>query len=270
MKQFYVIGNPIAHSKSPIIHRHFAEQTGIELEYQQHLVELDDFENEINRLQSANCFGANITLPFKERAYACCKDVSARAKLSKAVNTLFFTDNGIIGDNTDGAGLVADLLFHMVDIEGKRILIVGAGGAARGVIPALLEQNPTAITVANRTIEKAYAIVSECEDPKLSASALTVEGSDFDIVINATSSSVNGSLPGLSLSALENATCVYDMFYSNQQTSFLNWAADHTKSPNAKLIDGLGMLIEQAAESFYLWHRVRPDTKALRDILRNK
>lgn len=271
MKQFYVIGNPIAHSKSPIIHKHFAEQFGINIEYDLKHCELNEFENDLIQMINQGDAGANVTLPFKERAFEFCDEVSDRATLSKAVNTLIFKDGKSFGDNTDGEGLVQDLLYNKVEIENKRILIIGAGGATRGCIPSLLAQHPKSIMITNRTINKATKIVDELSllnesSNVFAAPALELEA-HFDIIINATSSSINGKLPGIPEQLLINADCVYDMFYSKQNTVFL----EHAKScnQNIQIIDGLGMLIEQAAEAFYVTHNKRPKTKELRATLRS-
>ena len=270
MKQFYVIGNPIAHSKSPIIHKQFAEQFGIKIEYDLKHCELDAFESDLDELVAAKTSGANVTLPFKERAFEYCDEVSSRAMLSKAVNTLIFKDGKTFGDNTDGEGLVQDLLYHNVQIENKRVLVIGAGGATRGCIPSLLAQSPKSLVITNRTIHKANQIVEEVKEHAPTSVISAIPGLEleahFDIIINATSSSLNGVLPGIPEQLLINADCVYDMFYSKEDTLFLKHAKHCYE--NVKAIDGLGMLIEQAAEAFKITHEVRPDTTILRQELR--
>ena len=267
MNQFFVVGNPIAHSKSPIIHQHFAEQTGIIQNYDQLLLDTDKFEVELLKLVEAGVAGVNVTLPFKERAFALCSEVTERAELSKAVNTLAFRERKIVGDNTDGAGLVADLLFHRIIIAGANILIIGAGGATRGVIPSLLAAQPKSLSITNRTQEKANKIVDEISDKRLSAVDIEEVGDQYDIIINASSSSVTQQLPKIASIIFNNAKCVYDMFYQAQPTVFMQWAKEHNR--DASTIDGLGMLIEQAAEAFFVWNNVRPDTTTIRATLRN-
>ncbi|GAA0306664.1 shikimate dehydrogenase [Psychrosphaera haliotis] len=267
MKKFLVIGNPIAHSKSPIIHEEFAKQLGIELTYSKQLLELDSFEEEVLKLFENGIAGANVTLPFKERAFSLCKHVTDRAKLSGAVNTLYIKDNTLCGDNTDGEGLVRDLVYNEVTIEDRRILVIGAGGATRGCIPALLNAKPKSIMIANRTKDKAQRIVDESNSEKLSALGLDEVTDSFDIVINATSSSVYKELPVVSSIIFSEAIAVYDMYYSNEQTSFLAWA--EKINPDVTLINGLGMLVEQAAEAFYVWNGVMPKTQAVRNLLSN-
>ena len=268
MKKFLVIGNPIAHSKSPIIHEEFAKQLGIELTYSKQLLELDSFEEDVLKLFANGVAGANVTLPFKERAFRLCKHVTSRAKLSGAVNTLYVEDNALNGDNTDGEGLVRDLVYNKVPLENRRILVIGAGGATRGCIPALLNAKPKSIVIANRTKDKAQRIVDDSSSEKLSSLGLEEVTGSFDIVINATSSSVYKELPDISSTIFYGAIAVYDMYYSNEQTSFLAWA--EKTNPEAILINGLGMLVEQAAEAFYVWNGVRPKTQAVRDLLSNK
>lgn len=270
MKQFYVIGNPIAHSKSPIIHKHFADQFKIEIEYDLKLSELNGFEDDLTNMLNQQVGGANVTMPFKERAFAFCDQVSERASLPKAVNTLIFKDGQTYGDNTDGEGLVQDLLYNNVELNNAKILVIGAGGATRGCIPSLIEQMPHSIVITNRTISKAQQIVDEVKSlntrTKIEAVPALELDAQFDIVINATSSSLNNQLPGIPDQVLMNSNCVYDMYYSKADTIFIS----HTKKCNADAItiDGLGMLIEQAAEAFRVTHNQRPDTQALRLALR--
>ena len=266
MKQFYVIGNPISHSKSPIIHQNFAEQTGIALSYEQYFSEIPDFESTIDRFVKTGVAGVNVTLPFKERAFALCNEVSIRAKLSRAVNTLSFIDGKIFGDNTDGAGLVSDFSFNQVSLLNKKILIIGAGGATRGAIPALLDADPTSITIVNRTFEKAQLILDELEHERLFAEHINKLSDQYDVIINATSSSVTNELPAIEPWVFNSAACVYDLFYKQEPTRFLRWALE--QNPKLVVIDGLGMLIEQAAEAFYVWHKQRPDTSEIRKLLK--
>ena len=267
MNKFLVIGNPIAHSKSPIIHQQFAEQLNIKMTYDKCLLESDEFEVEIKKMFADGLSGANITYPYKERAYKLCDQVSARAELSKAVNTLYMKSGVLCGDNTDGQGLVQDLLFNKLELQNKHILIIGAGGAVRGCIPSLLEVKPAHITIANRTKDKAMRIVTEMGSDSLSAIGLVDVTNNYDIVINATSLSIYNEIPEMNPCVFENAIAAYDMVYSQQENAFLTWALANNSS--IKVIDGLGMLVEQAAEAFYVWHKVRPNTEKIRDFLVN-
>lgn len=266
MKQFAVVGNPIKHSKSPIIHQEFAKQFDIELQYEKLLAPLEEFATTIERFFANDGSGLNVTLPFKEQAFALAKEIAPRAKLAKAANTLYVKDGKLVADNTDGAGLVKDLKFHNVKLTNKRILVIGAGGAARGAIPALLAEQPAKLVIANRTEAKAQAIVDELDVENVDASGLIEITGEFDVVINSTSSSVTGDLPGVSEQVLKGIEVAYDMYYSNEVTSFNQWVTENNSE--AKAIDGLGMLVEQAAESFSIWHGKTPDTKEVRKLLR--
>lgn len=267
MKQFAVVGNPIAHSKSPIIHRAFAEQTSISLEYNKVLSEVSEFNKTVNDFFAKGGEGLNITLPFKEQAYAMADEVEPRAKLAGAANTLFMRNGNLVADNTDGEGLVADLEFHHAKLDGSTILLIGAGGAARGALPSLLSRQPKHIYLVNRTFAKASQLVKEINDPKVSAinSDTISQLNDINIVINSTSSSVNGAVPDLPVSVIKGASYAYDMFYSSNTTSFNSWVQQHS---SAKTIDGLGMLIEQAAESFKIWNGIKPNTDSVRKLLK--
>jgi shikimate dehydrogenase len=266
--KYLVLGNPIAHSKSPFIHQRFAKQTSEDISYDKCLVDIDAFESFILDFKEQGGKGCNITVPFKERAYALSQQLSPRAKAAGAVNTLIFSDNGvIIGDNTDGQGLVEDLLLNNVQLSQQRILIIGAGGAARGSILPLLAQRPTSITITNRTIEKAQRLVSEFQDDKLHYTALENISGHFDVIINSTSASLSNQLPAISSDVIANASCCYDMAYGNEPTCFIQWAKDLGV---ATTIDGLGMLVGQAAESFRLWRNVKPDTKDILSEMRSQ
>jgi len=261
MDKYLVLGNPIAHSKSPFIHQSFAKQTNQVMSYDKKLVELDDFETFISQFKEQGGKGCNITVPFKERAYALSQELSARAKAAGAVNTLIFTDNGLIkGDNTDGQGLVEDLLSNHVELVNQRILIIGAGGAARGSIFPLLEQKPKSITIANRTVEKAQCLVSEFDHIDLDAQELQNLTANFDVIINSTSASLSNQLPNISPDVIANASCCYDMAYGNKPTCFIEWAKELGVP---KTIDGLGMLVGQAAESFRVWRGIKPKIQAI-------
>ncbi len=261
MDKYAVMGNPIAHSKSPRIHSLFATQTGQTLEYTAILVEPGNFANAVAEFQSRGGVGLNITVPFKQEAWALASTRSDRAERAGAVNTLALSESGNhFGDNTDGAGLVRDLTInHALPLAGQRLLLVGAGGAARGVIEPLLNEKPALLVIANRTPDKAVALArSFCDLGHTEGCSLDApEGQDFDIIINATAASLTGEVPALPASVVTKESWCYDMMYANEPTAFMNWASERGAH---KVMDGLGMLVEQAAESFYLWRGVRPDT----------
>ena len=253
--RYAVFGHPIAHSKSPLIHAAFARQTGQDMTYEAILAPTDGFADSVAQFIAAGGRGANVTVPFKEQAFALANRLSPRAEHAGAVNTLAFDADGIFGDNTDGAGLVADLVRNLnCAIAGKRILLVGAGGAARGVIGPLLDQHPAALVIANRTVSRAQELAEQFGH---GIRACGFDGLDtpFDLVINATAASLAGELPPLSPRVFTADTLAYDMMYG-RDTPFLAFARAH----GAATADGLGMLVEQAAEAFYLWRGVRPDT----------
>ncbi len=267
MDKYGVVGNPIQHSLSPQIHQAFSKQTQQNLSYEKYLVELSEFEITIKDFQRSNFKGLNITVPFKERAFAICDELSIRAKLAGAVNTILFEDTGkIYGDNTDGIGLLRDIsINHNFSLENKAVLLVGAGGAARGIIKPIIDAKPKILTITNRTYKKAEHLANEFAQ-LLNITIESLPFSDitqcYDCIINATAMGLENAAFPLSGKIISNDCCCYDMVY-NKQTSFLKWA----KANEASLIlDGLGMLVEQAAESFYLWRGVRPNTK---DILKH-
>ncbi|WP_085300273.1 shikimate dehydrogenase [Cognaticolwellia mytili] len=266
MKQFRVFGNPIAQSKSPSIHQQFAVQTALMMNYESELVELEQFDIAVKKLIANEGKGANVTAPFKEQAFALCDELSERAKLAGAVNTLIFSNGLIYGDTTDGLGLVNDLLRHHVQLKASKILLLGAGGAAKGVVQSLLEQFPQSLTIANRTLSKAEAIAEQY--PKADVSAITFEDTEhlvFDIIINATSAGLSGASLPISDQTIKNADTCYDMVYGTESTAFLK-QAKLLRVDN--IIDGLGMLVGQAAESFYLWNNIRPDVEPVLMSLR--
>jgi shikimate dehydrogenase len=253
--RYAVFGHPIAHSKSPLIHAAFARQTGQDMTYEAILAPLDGFAASVAAFSSAGGRGANVTVPFKEEAFKLASRLSPRAQRAGAVNTLSFDADGVLGDNTDGAGLVADLTHNLhCTLAGKRILLLGAGGAARGVIEPLLEQQPAALIIANRTVSRAQKL-ADLFGRGVSAVGFDGADSPFDVVINATAASLAGELPPLSPHIFTTDTLAYDMMYG-RDTPFLSVARAH----GAATADGLGMLVEQAAEAFYLWRGVRPDT----------
>lgn len=265
--RYCVFGNPIKHSKSPQIHAEFAHQTQQALEYSAEEAPLDGFSSAWRAFIDAGGRGANVTVPFKEVAFSLCDTLSHRARRAGAVNTLILGGgNGrTYGDNTDGVGLVRDLAYHRVALAGKRVLVVGAGGAVRGILEPLLAERPSEIVVVNRTAAKAEQLAGDFADLGTihSGGFDTVNGT-FDVVINGTSASLSGDLPPLPDELFATNGWAYDMMYGPEPTVFLQWAGPR----GAKLLDGLGMLVEQAAESFFLWRNVRPETAAVREMLR--
>ena len=265
MDRYSVMGNPVHHSKSPFIHAHFSKQTDQSILYDTTLVELDGLPAALDLFQSMGGKGVNITLPFKHRAFQLVDQHSERALEAGAVNTIRFNPDGSrFGDNTDGIGLVKDVTSnHNFSVEGKRVLVVGAGGAVSGVIGALLKESPSELVVANRTISKAVSLVDMFSSnvPMIGCGLLDLEGDAFDLVINGTSASLQDELLELPVSVLTDKTFCYDMVYGKGVTPFLSWVS---KFGVGFSCDGIGMLVEQAAESFYLWRNVRPNT---RDIL---
>ncbi|MDD2047247.1 shikimate dehydrogenase [Pseudomonas putida] len=270
MDQYVVFGNPIGHSKSPLIHRLFADQTGQQLEYSTLLAPLDDFSMCAQGFFKQG-LGANVTVPFKEEAFRLVDSLTSRAKRAGAVNTLSkLADGTLQGDNTDGAGLVRDLTVNAgVQLSGKRILLLGAGGAVRGVLEPLLAHNPASLVIANRTVEKAEQLAREFADlGPVAASGFSWLQEPVDLIINATSASLAGELPPISASLIEpGKTVCYDMMYGKEPTPFCRWASEHKA---AKVLDGLGMLAEQAAEAFFIWRGIRPDTAPVLDELRRQ
>ncbi len=269
-ERYVVIGNPIAHSKSPQIHAAFAHQTGETVAYDRLLAPLDGFEASVRDFIATGGRGANVTVPFKLEAYALADLLSERATAAGAVNTMRFDRDGeritIVGDNTDGVGLVRDIVVNAgVAVAGARVLLLGAGGAARGVILPLLAESPAQLVIANRTLERAEELVAQFAQAAHSASAGPVQLSasrfeqlagSFDVVINATSASLSAELPPVPPSVFAAGGFAYDMMYGAQPTVFMQMAAQ----AGAAVRDGLGMLVEQAAESFFVWRGVRPAT----------
>lgn len=270
MDQYVVFGNPIGHSKSPLIHRLFAQQTAQQMEYNTLLAPLDDFAGTARRF-FAQGRGANVTVPFKEDAYRLCDCLTERAQRAGAVNTLSKQADGrLLGDNTDGAGLVRDLAVNAgVSLKGKRILLLGAGGAVRGALEPVLAEQPASVVIANRTVEKAELLAELFADlGPVAASGFDWLQESVDLIINATSASLSGELPPIAGSLIEpGKTVCYDMMYGKEPTPFCRWASEQ----GALLVmDGLGMLAEQAAEAFYLWRGVRPDSAPVLAELRRQ
>jgi len=266
MDRYAVFGNPINHSKSPMIHSLFAQQTAQDLSYQAIEAPINGFVNAMNEFFSEDGKGCNITVPFKEEAFAFAQQLTSRAQLAGAVNTLVLTDDGrIIGDNTDGFGLVHDLLQY-TELTNKRILLLGAGGAARGVIGPLLEQGLQELVIANRTDAKAQQLATLFNDKGLvTACSFTALTGNFDLIINSTSASLSGLVPAISPALVDKNTICYDMMYKADATAFNLWAVDQ----GAELvIDGLGMLVGQAAESFNVWRGVTPAMAPVLEVLR--
>ncbi len=256
MDQYRVFGNPIAQSRSPFIHQSFALSHKQQLNYESQLVAFDDFSAAVHDFIDKGGKGINVTVPFKEQALLLSDDLTERARLAGAVNTLSFENGHIKGDNTDGEGLVQDLLRHNVTLKNSRILLLGAGGAAKGIVLPLLAQEAQSITVANRTVSKAEDLCLQFNDDRLDACGFskTVDGS-FDLIINATSASLSGDLPPISSELIHQSVVCYDMVYGKKTTPFLLWAKQNGA---AKVIDGLGMLVGQAAVSFSIWRNVSP------------
>ena len=270
MDRYVVFGNPIGHSKSPMIHRLFAEQTGEQLDYSTSLAPLDDFSH-FAKAFFVEGRGANVTVPFKEDAFRLADSLTARAQRAGAVNTLSkLADGSLLGDNTDGAGLVRDLTVNAgFSLTGKRILVLGAGGAVRGALEPLLAEQPASLIIANRTVEKAELLAQLFADlGPVSASGFDWLQEPVDLIINATSASLSGDVPPIAGSLVEpGRTVCYDMMYGKEPTSFCCWAREQGV---AVAMDGLGMLAEQAAEAFFLWRGVRPDTAPVLAELRRQ
>jgi shikimate dehydrogenase len=265
--RYAVFGHPVSHSRSPWIHARFAELTGQELEYVARDVAPGAFEAALAEFLSEGGRGLNVTVPHKLAAFSAADVLTSRARHAGAVNTLALQQAGLLGDNTDGAGLLRDLQSNLgITLHGSRILVAGAGGAARGAIPALLDARPREIVVANRTIGKAVALASRfaADGPVRGVSLEGVEG-PFDLIVNATSASLSGEVPALPLGALGKGTFCYDMAYGAGPTAFVQWARGRGASGVA---DGTGMLVEQAAESFELWRGLRPPTRVVLEELR--
>lgn len=269
---YAVVGNPISHSKSPRIHSLFARQTGEQLEYTAIQAPEDDFAGTVKGFFERGGKGLNITVPFKEQAWQLADLRTQRAERAGAANTLYKDSKGsLTADNTDGKGLVTDLMVnHGVRLAGKRLLVLGAGGAVRGVLGPILAEEPAALTIANRTLTKAEALVSFFEsvagDTNLEACGFEQPANAFDVIINGTSASLQGDLPPVSASVIGADTVIYDMMYSLQTTTFNQWALDQGA---IRVFDGLGMLVEQAAESFRIWRGKTPDTRPVIEELRN-
>jgi shikimate dehydrogenase len=262
--KYAVIGNPISHSKSPQIHAEFAKQTGQDISYKAILAPLDEFEITVRRLIDDGYKGVNVTVPFKLQAFLLSDTLSPLAQSADAVNTLILNRKNIQGYNTDGLGLINDITKNLgLALQGSRILILGAGGAAEGVFQPILEQKPKTLVVANRTLDKAQNLVNKASNNAAASSFESLQD-QFDIVINATSSGLsNSALPIPNIVFAKNSLA-YDMMYG-RETPFMAQA----RKNGAQVADGLGMLVEQAAEAFYIWRGVRPQTAPVIAQLRN-
>lgn len=262
LDRYAVFGNPIKHSKSPAIHALFAQQCSQHMVYRAVRVDPDGFARAAGRFFEDGGLGLNITVPFKRDAFAFADRLTVRATRAGAVNTLTRSDDGAIeGDNTDGAGLLRDLTVNLGwTVQGLRVLLIGAGGAARGVLEPLLREQPQSLVIVNRTAERAQQLAQEFADigPLEGGGCDLVGARQFDLVINASSAGLSGAAPELSGALLTERSCCYDMVYGTEPTPFMRWSAHHAAWAVA---DGLGMLVEQAAESFHIWRKVRPDTR---------
>ncbi len=294
---FAVMGNPVAHSQSPRIHRLFARQFGIAIHYDRIQVDAGGFRQAVSHFAAHGGAGLNVTVPFKVEAWKLCgtpgNRLSARARRAEAVNTLRFAGNGgdgaAFGDNTDGAGLVRDIEHNLGwEIAGRRVLVVGAGGAVRGILQPLAERKPASVTIANRTASRARALaekfggggIEEGADAEADGdAAVTITGCGcerlaaapnpraFDLIINGSAASLAGELPGIGAGCVGANSVAYDLMYAPTPTVFMDWALANGA---AAASDGLGMLVEQAAEAFHLWHERRPDTAPVISALRRR
>ena len=270
-KHFAVIGNPIHHSLSPQIHAAFAKEAGLLIDYEAVLSPLDQFKQTVRTLITKKLNGANVTLPFKKEAYELANSHSNHAKIAEAINTLEFKQDEIIGHNTDGVGLVRDLEQNLhVNLNSKKILLIGAGGAAEGVIYSILEKKPTELTLTNRTIEKSNMIQNKMNEyaESFDVSLNVVEivklpHHYFDVIINATSASLSDGDLNIDNKVFHEDSLAYDMMYG-KETNFIKQA----RSQASQTSDGIGMLVEQAAEAFYIWHHIKPQTNNIIDLLR--
>jgi shikimate dehydrogenase len=271
-KHFAVIGNPIHHSLSPQIHAAFAKENGLDIDYESVLSPLDQFKNTMHQLIQQKFTGANVTLPFKKEAYQLATTHSGHARIAEAVNTLEFKENEIIGHNTDGIGLVRDLEQNLdTHLKNKKILLIGAGGAAEGVIYSMLEKKPSELTLTNRTIEKSNVIQNKMDvhaksfNVNLNVTEITkCPHQYFDVIINATSASLINAELHMDPKVFHEGCLAYDMMYG-KETSYIREAI----SQGSKTSDGLGMLVEQAAEAFFIWHHIQPTTKSVIESLRS-
>ncbi|HTW37801.1 MAG TPA: shikimate dehydrogenase [Steroidobacteraceae bacterium] len=267
LDQYGLIGHPVSHSWSPFIHGMFASQTHQRMSYRLYDVPADRFESQVHDFAAQGLRGLNVTVPHKMAAARVARELSPRAELARAVNTLSFTGQRILGDNTDGAGLVRDLRDNLgVTLKERRLLIAGAGGAVRGIIGPLRELEPAEIVIAGRAAERARALAAEFEQlGRIVGCGLEdLAPGGFDLVINATSASLTGEVPAIAPETARSAMLCYDMAYSKTDTAFVRWAREQG-CPRA--VQGWGMLVEQAAEAFQIWRGIRPETRTVLDLL---
>jgi len=265
---YAVMGNPVHHSLSPEIHGMFARQFDMALDYRRIHVDVGGFDQAVDSFRAEGGQGVNVTVPFKIEAWELADERTDRAEQAGAANTLWFVDDRIHADNTDGAGLCRDITGNMVfAVTGSRVLVVGAGGAVRGILGPLLDEQPAGVTIANRSVDKAETLAEAFAGraPLDAGGFNELAGRSFDLVINGTSASLQGELPPLPDGLFNEGALAYDMMYGRERTPFLAWAAARGAE---RLADGLGMLVEQAAESFYIWRGKRPDTGAVIEKLR--
>lgn len=265
---YCVFGNPIGHSRSPAIHTAFARNTGQTMTYEARLTPVDGFRQAVTEFVTQGGRGANVTVPFKEEAFRLCTQLSERAKRAGAVNTLVFNGQEIFGDNTDGAGLLRDISHNLgFSLNNRRVLLLGAGGASRGAIAPLLAQLPASLFIANRTAEKAEGLARDFSDisPIEAGNFAQTAGKSFNLVINATSASLSGDALPLPAGIFAKDCLAYDMMYGKGETAFLALAREQGATHRA---DGLGMLVEQAAEAFAIWRGIRPETVSVLADLR--
>jgi shikimate dehydrogenase len=265
--RYAVIGNPVAHSRSPEIHAMFAHASGQDLVYERLLAPIDGLTATVNAFIASGARGANVTVPFKIEAYQFATELTERARLAGAVNTLVFNPGQVLGDNTDGVGLVRDITANQhFEIGGARVLVLGAGGAARGIIGPLLETQPAAMAISNRTFSRAQELAGAfARRGVLRALPMSeLPAHQFDIIINATSASLSADLPAVPTACFAEGSLAYEMMYGKDATPFMSLA----KQAGARSIDGLGMLVEQAAEAFHVWRGVRPETAPVLAALR--
>jgi len=265
--RYAVIGNPIEHSKSPLIHAQFAQQTAQDMVYERILGDLEDFAGDVRDFAAEGGRGLNVTVPFKEKAFELADELSERAQRAEAWNTVLFDAEVSLGDNTDGVGRVLDLgCNHSFNFAGSRILLLGAGGASRGVLFPLLEEQPASIIIANRTASKAHDLAALAGADKVAGCGLDeLTGRQFDLIVNGTAAGLSGQVPPIPDDCLAAGGWTYDMMYGSEPTAFVKWGQARAAG---KALDGLGMLVEQAAESFRLWRGVTPDTEAVIRALR--
>lgn len=275
--RYFVLGHPVAHSHSPFIHAAFAQQTGQALHYDRRLCPLDGFVDAVHALAADTAGGpvrgCNVTVPFKQEACGLATQVTPRARRAGAANVLSFEDGQYRADNTDGAGLVRDLEQHAGwSLRGQRVLLIGAGGAAAGVLGPVLEGHPAQVVVANRTRDKAHALAASHQDlaracgATLESAGLDAPGQAFDIILNASASSLAGAGVPVPDEVLRPGSLAVDLMYGPAAAPFLAWALRH----GALARDGLGMLVEQAAEAFLIWRGVRPQTAPVLQALRHR